>query len=279
MISLRSRKNCLAVIVFFFSMFSLSARKAFSADSYSDISWTRIHDGTDYFYSSKDRVHIIRINLENPKLKVVAFPCPEYADSVSSAGFLEGMLINKFAKQLNAHIAINTSPYWMKTERETYPEKNLKILGVHVSEKMKFSKPIEKYPALILSKNFSGISARIVENQRAEDFVDSDYAFGGFFQILKDGEKLSFSTETFDSRTAVGISKDGRELIILSCRKTPGLSYQNCQEIFLKLGITDAIEFDGGSSTSLSIKSKIKNVWFQTSWRLTPSFMGFLFDD
>lgn len=252
---------------------SAFARKAFSAEEYSGILWTKIDGGIEYFYAAKSKVHITKISLENQRLRLLSYPSPNDSAKVSDSGFLGGITISEFARRTDASLAVNASPFWLKNDSET--AKNLKILGVFISDGKQFSKPIEKYPALIFRRTFSGFEAKIVQNQIPDLFSGSDFAFGGFFQILKNGFKMYFPAETFDARTAVGLSANGKELFILSCKKNPGLSYQNCQEIFLRLGCADALQFDGGSSTSFFLKSKAKNAKFQSSLRATPSFFGF----
>ena len=43
---------------------------------------------------------------------------------------------------------------------------------------------------------------------------DFNYVFGGFFEILKDDEEVEFSYSSRNSRTAAGISSDGKTLTI-----------------------------------------------------------------
>lgn len=279
---IRSQNKSFFCAFFFFLLFShteISARKKIDLVEFSNISWTKLSNA-DYFCSKDKNVHILRIDLKSPKMKVVAYPSVTDSDAVTDAGFLDGVMLSQFVWKSGAKIAINTSPYWINTDfTSNEPSKKLKILGIHVAEKMQFSKPLEKYPAFVMYKTLLGYRAKIVPNQEAEKFTDADFVFGGYFQILSGGKKITFLSENFDSRTAVGLTSSGDEIFILVCKKNPGLSFQECQTIFQSIGCIDALEFDGGSSTSLFLKSKEKNIKIQSFLRVNASYMGFLFDD
>lgn len=242
MIRLQSK---ILVCALFFSFFScqreVSARKKIDLGEFKNISWEKLSNA-EYFCSEKNKVYILKINLKSPSLKVASYPSVSDSDSVTDAGFLDGVMLSQFVRMSGAGIAINTSPYWINTDSASAGgSKKLKILGIHVAEKMQFSKPIEKYPAFVMYRTPFGYRAKIVQNQTAENFYEADFVFGGYFQILCGGRKMSFPSENFDSRTAVGLNSYGDELFILVCRKNPGLSFQECQAIFQSLGCVDAL--------------------------------------
>mgnify|MGYP002858073948 CR=1 FL=1 len=252
---------------------------AILSTDFKPVSWNN-RTIAQYFYSSKNNIHILKIDLKNPKMHIVSYPSVDDSDSVTDAGFLSGLMLSQFVRKTNALMAVNTSPYWINTESQVpATDKKFKILGVHSADKMQFSKPLEKYPALVMYRTPFGLSAKIASSQTAAALAAADFAFGGYFLILNGGKKIDFQTEQFNARTAVGLTASGDELYILACKKSPGLSFQECQEIFLSLGCVDAIEFDGGSSTSFFLKSKEKSVKIQSFLRVNASYMGFLFDD
>nr|WP_234043709.1 phosphodiester glycosidase family protein [Cerasicoccus arenae] len=72
------------------------------------------------------------------------------------------------------------------------------------------------------------------------------------------------------NRSAAGISEDGRWLFLVACgpsnqksSKDSGASLPELAEFMLSLGVANALNFDGGSSTSMIIKQ-------QKSYLLTP---------
>ena len=149
------------------------------------------------------------------------------------------------ASRKKAFVAINSTPF----------TKTGKLVGIHREKGEDFSRPAGKYDALCFD---STLTAFVVCNQ--ELIPDSAiYAFGGFWCILKDGIEQPFKLSRKDSRCAAGISSGGKKLFILTSvagKKSKGLSYQECSRIFKELGCTDAIQFDGGSSTTLYVMGK-----------------------
>ena len=83
--------------------------------------------------------------------------------------------------------------------------------------------------------------------------------------------------ETFSVVNGALCSADGKTLYLLSVEKgffKRGLSYPECAEILLALGADDAIEFDGGSSTSLFMDGMID---ISESPRKNAAYMGLTF--
>ena len=279
MTRLRNRLSfCLACALLLSCRHKAASRQKVSADEFGSAEWQELSCGK-YYRSEKGKIHVIRIDLKNPGLRVVSYPSSEDADAVTDAGFLGGLTLPQFVRKTGATVAVNTSPYWINTGSGAGDPKKFKILGIHSDGRMQFSKPLEKYPALVLYRTPEGFSAKIVENQTEASLQDADFAFGGYFQILRGGLKIDFPTEHFDARTAVGLGESGDELFLLACRKSPGLSFQECQEIFLSLGCVDALEFDGGSSTSFFFDAPGASVKIRSFLRVNASYMGFLFDD
>jgi len=134
----------------------------------------------------------------------------------------------------------------------------------------KVAKAVAKFPE---RKNFE--AQRLYTPLDIEDF---DYVFGGFFEILKNNEEVEFSYSSRNSRTAAGISSDGKTLFLLVVegeRKnlSRGLSYGECAKILKSAGSADGLEFDGGSSSSLFVDGK--NVLLYRNFRKCAAFFGF----
>lgn len=103
--------------------------------------------------------------------------------------------------------------------------------------------------------------AKIFSSQNEQDLKDYDYAFGGFFVIL-DNENIFEFKKYKSSRTAVGLSENGRFLYLFATCKINqpfsenGLNFEECALILQKMGCTNAMEFDGGRSSGLTIGNK-----------------------
>ncbi len=206
---------------------------------------------------------LVKINLKNPDLRLVVFPQEENLNSknFSKSGYFSSMRTKDFAKKNNLLVAINAGPFQTKSKISSLVSKKRKILGIYKNQNKIFSDSVQKYSALSFSKveGEEGIFyvPQIFQNQNNADFSNEEIVLGAFFTILKDSQILQgFSTERRDARTAVGFDSEKNFFYILVCEKSAastGLSYPECAQIFKSLGLSDALEFDGGSSSELAL--------------------------
>lgn len=102
-------------------------------------------------------------------------------------------------------------------------------------------------------------------------WVNAEDITNGVPQLIKDGkieitweaEKSSKAfVETRHPRTAVAKLKDGKFLMITvdgRSEASGGIGLQNLAEILLELGATDAMNLDGGGSTTMFLDGKVVN--------------------
>ena len=205
--------------------------------------------------------HLVRIDLSLPGLELCCYP---EGDSFAKDQFFKGLFTSDFARKNNCLVAINASPF--DTPLNLSFEKlfsRRKNAGLLIAGQRLLASPREKYAALLFFREDSssgqgGWSASVLESQSLGASGDAVYGFGGFFSVLKDGVVRSFSHTSYDSRCGAGVDGSGRILYILVAEGekkslSGGLSYEECGKIFAFLGCDDALEFDGGSSTSLCI--------------------------
>ncbi|MBR1535546.1 MAG: phosphodiester glycosidase family protein, partial [Treponema sp.] len=250
--------------------------------SESGIVWQKIDsvDWAEYFYFENPgqpiRYHCVKINLSNPKISIKTFPGTEndftHKKEINT-GYFTGVTAKEFSEKTGSKIVVNTAPFSGKNGKR-------RICGVHIANKTELSKPIERYAAITFTKNQNeeGYTAKIIRNQHADAFTDCDFAFGGFFQILSDSKKISDFADIKDSRTALGLSEDKKTLYILVVEgerksKSTGLSYNDCADIFLCLNVADALQMDGGGSSSLFINGR--NILSYSTLRKNAVFLGF----
>ena len=180
----------------------------------------------------------------------------------------------QFATRTQCAVAVNATPF----------TRNGQLAGIHKEAGVLLSGPVARYGAIAfkLVEN-GGVSragygesgdlcqtnevggpgcvARIFASQADGELEDFDYAFGGFFVVLRDGLVCTEFIRRGDSRTGVGLSADGKKLFLLVVEgerldQSRGLSYPQCGEIFRAMGCSDALELDGGSSSELCINGK-----------------------
>ena len=164
-----------------------------------------------------------------------------------------GERTSEFAARENCVAAVNATPF----------DKTGELVGLCREAGREISAPVERYAALALKygEDGAGLDGRIFATQVDDEIKDFDYAFGGFFVVLEEGEVNTEFVRRYTSRTGAGLSADGKTLYLLVVegeqpRKSIGLSYPQCGEIFLAMGCRNALEFDGGGSSDLCINGQ-----------------------
>ena len=291
-----------SLITLFFANSCATNHAVISADFYEErdpslyvpsveqIKWEKIENAEwaeYFFYENKAypvRYHCVKINLANNNISLVTFPQLEndFAQkNVKAANYFTGLRAKSFSKKYNSTVTINTAPFGGKSGKWDSIAKitsTRRICGIHIVEKKELASPVERYSALCLYRTDQGYIGKIIKNQTKEALEGSDYAFGGFFTILTDGQKEEFSWRSNDSRTAVGLSADGKTLYLLIVEgerwsKSHGLSYPECADVLLAFGVKNAMEMDGGGSSSLFINQK--NMLSYPALRKNAVFLGF----
>ena len=246
------KKAFLAALAFtavlFLATSCASTKQDFSPASVT-FEWQEVQNGI-WRFDYKDSVfpviyHAVKIDLTTPGLEIICIP--QTPDQNTSS---QRITTKKFASKYNTTVAINATPFSKES-----------IAGVHVSDGQVLAPPVERYAAIAFTKDELGFKAFIFDTQTDELLQGYDYAFGGFFTVLKDSVVIDSFQPITDSRMGAGITADGRTLFILAVEGeisciSRGLSYPQCAQIFLDMGCTTALELDGGSSTQLCINGK-----------------------
>lgn len=221
--------------------------------------WKEIGAGISFLYYKNKNIplqwNMAKVELNTKSLDLVAYPSEK---DMENDGTNRGLKVKDFLKQNESVIAINATPF-------SYPKGRLsskrRLVGLYINDGMILSPAIEKYAALaFFATEDSGYKAKIYDSQ-VQVPNNADYAFGGFFTILKNGEILSFKNYSFDSRLAVGINETQDTLYVLFAQgerktKSTGLTFEECALILQKAGATDALQLDGGGSACLEIKNE-----------------------
>ena len=285
-------KRTLHLIVGFFFLLSLNLFYSCLSLSYSltddqileteslyipeEYEWSQIRPGLSYAKYHNSRFPIlytlVRLDLSSPGLGLACYPMP---DDVQD-GKVKRIYLSDFSRKNSCALSFNSSPF------ESVIDSRTKIVGVHkVQGKLLFD-PLEKYSAIAFDLFPDGWRAFILPSQDTAFVSGHQYVFGGFYTVLEDGGEKAFATSSYDSRMAVGLADGGKTLYVLAAEgefpeQSRGLSYAQCARIFKRLGCTDALELDGGTTTALRIGNK-SGLSYST-FRKTPSCMGFSFAD
>ncbi|MEJ7913070.1 MAG: phosphodiester glycosidase family protein [Chitinophagaceae bacterium] len=129
-------------------------------------------------------------------------------------------------------------------------------------------KPLFRLCALctFLSVNNDGVPA-IVSKDRTVDSTKIREAVGGFHYLIKDSLRVTQGEPSIEPRTAVGVTSNRVVyFIVVDGRQADysnGMSFAQLSEVFFALGVKDAINMDGGGSTTLVVKEgsdwKVRN--------------------
>lgn len=219
--------------------------------------------------------HIVKIDLSSSNLDIIEF----YENGTKSD---HAVLISELNKNLHPMVLTNTAPFAYSNRlalKFSWMPSTYKTIGIHKSKGVVKAPPVGHYCALTFSKKNEGFyQAEIFDSQDDEGISETDFAFGGFFTILRDYETISFPANNYDSRNGCGISADGKIIYLLEVEgerqnKSIGLSYPACAQIFLELGCKDAMQFDGGGTTCLYVNGK--NMLTYKPFRKSPAYFGF----
>ena len=196
-------------------------------------------------------VHIVKIDLLNPAVSVIT---SEAALFKNNRGRLRGETTRDFALRHNTIVAFNAAPF--KTRSLLFSVYRT-IVGIHITDFRRMSMPHERYGALLF---YADKTARIIDAQTEDLLLENvRHAVGGFWTSLRNGAVLPQKLHRRDSRTAVGIADNGRTLFVVAVegenkRKSHGLSFEETARLMRELGADDALQLDGGSSSSLVLQ-------------------------
>ena len=272
----------------------------YPASSYipQDFNWEQVAPGISRFdFQNKEFpiiYHAVRIDLTQPGLQLVCFPDSstivsnndELSQSIEQPFIFKGIRTQKFAKKYDCTIALNASPFGGKNGTADILVKlgsTRQITGIHKVNGIIISKPVRKYAQICFNQKEQSDgtvswSAKIESSQTTENIAGWDYAFGGFYTILEQGNVRDFPARNHDSRSGAGLSQDGKYLYLLVAEgeypsKSEGLSYNQCGEIFKEMGCYDAMELDGGGSSELCINGK--SILTYKNFRYQANSFGF----
>ena len=166
----------------------------------------------------------------------------------------------KFLKEcrkrgMDMRVAFNSCPWqpWEWPHLHRYAEPR----GVNISDGVVVSENDRTKAHLVIWR--SG-QIDLMETIPPEKFSDIWLAASGFDIILRDGQPTAACNTTIGStpnpRTAVGLSADRRYLYVLTIdgrqpKWSRGATYNDLNTTFLEFDVTDAINLDGGGSTTL----------------------------
>ena len=248
----KSDLDCSKIIQFFsFALLILAIAKRSDATTIIR-PWQPIFQGIDYSSGSltdnnlHQLVNVLRIDLSNPHIHFFSTPKTAQAPRETLT-----QTTSDFLRQYKLQVAVNAN-YFLHSSLPISGPTNL--IGLAISNGQTVHPTIQgNTTALIITqKNLASIV-----NYPVGSIPNGVYtAVSGIPELLKNNQILLADKKVLDSRTAAGISKDGKYLILLTIDGArPGVSdgatlYQTAQWL-QRYGAYNAVNLDGGSSSTM----------------------------
>lgn len=254
-------KKIFIIFILFAAVFLLAEETKF-------YDWSKagkLHDGIlhAFIYPKSPRpmkIHAVRIDLKSPGIDFAATskdkdfgkPMPDYPQLAIQTKRLKvrDFMNLKRSEGLDMLIAVNATPWspWKSPFTHIYGG-NIKLV---ISDGEIIADKKNTVPAFVLT-NENKVEIRAVKAN--EDRSKFKIALAGFSIILKKGN-VSIKYKDYHPRTCYGISQDARYFYIMTVDGrqkfvSEGASVVECAEFMRYFGAYDAINMDGGGSTTL----------------------------
>jgi hypothetical protein len=199
------------------------------------------------------RIHALRVDLDAEGLSLVT-------DKSNGDRELEvdGLRTSSFLLQTDCQAAINATAFW-PLHKEDGGEQEIR--GLVISDGEIISRIDEDKPRSAVVINADRRAAIVDPPVDTEGVVT---AIGGYGDLLRDGtairtQEYAEFVEHLHPRTALGIRDSGRTLIlaVVDGRQpgySEGVSLPELTEILRLLGAVDAVNLDGGGTTTMVIE-------------------------
>lgn len=182
---------------------------------------------------------------------------------------IEGELTSQIAKRNNAIAAINAGGFEYKTDNNSWFSTGGKCEGfiIHEGKVIKNSLNSDTTPYLAIGFKSDGkliFGKYSVNKLKSMGVNEAVCSFGP--KLIVDGKKMFSRGETgglgYNPRTAIGQKANGDVIFLVFEGRdigSLGASVYDLQEIMYDQGVVNAINLDGGSSTSMYFNGKLVN--------------------
>jgi exopolysaccharide biosynthesis protein len=213
--------------------------------------WTAIAPGVEYRHVQRDSMdaHAVRADLREKSIAVVA-----------SAAREQGLTVSEFARSRGAIAAVNGD----------YFDSAFAPVGLAMGAGEVWAKADERLrreDVIGVGKRRVEIFPRAAPLRRPKRWMSG--AVSGWPMVVRDCAPISplpgsdYFTRAPHPRTAVGLSKDRRRLLLVVADgrrdDVPGLTLPELAGLMTELGACTAVNLDGGGSSALWVGGRIVN--------------------
>jgi len=211
--------------------------------------WEPVFVGVETCKASTDtprplQIRAVRIDVREPTVDFLV--TPSNGDEPMDCG---ARTPSEFLAEFECQVAINGSVFTPAASQRNDPQD---VRGLSLSRGRLYSKP-NQYDALLIGRD-----RRVWIDRSPIDAAGAYNGLSGFYALLIDGRNNGTDKNTHP-RSAVGVSRDGRYLILMTIDGrqmgySEGASTAEAAEWIRKLGAYNALNLDGGGSTALVIE-------------------------
>jgi len=193
----------------------------------------------DNFYS------LVKIDLQESKIHFIP------SKNIKNTNEFIPLKTSQFLEDNNLFLAFNFSPYYIKDNG------NLAVIGLLSYEGKILSRPKKQYASIAFLKN------NIIKiNPDETQIQNSLFAFGSYYALVIDGNVKNQFKKQKHPRLVIGMDRDERYLYLLSVegrgrRASIGLDLNDTAKLSFHVGMYNAINLDGGDSSTLVFSSVI----------------------
>lgn len=129
-------------------------------------------------------------------------------------------------------------------------------------------------PCTVFAMMKDGTARIMTQAEYASDKAGIAEALGGRQILMEAGQPINFTDTRLEPRTAVGVSRDGKKvyLLVVDGRRSSysvGASYDFLVKVFRCFDVYEAINLDGGGSSTFLVKNASASKGFETRNRPT----------